>query len=188
MARPIRLKPRNPNAARLKRAAKPMRFTPQFLDELRARLPVSEVVGRRVKLQKAGPRVEGAVALQQGEDALVLRSTTRRGLVQISPPARTATSSTSSWRPKASASRKRSSGSRSMAGVPLPKVSHEDEAARRAAQDAARRHGACGEILRGDARRRAPAPRRAAISPTAASIRRRSSSSASAMRRPSASR
>ena len=31
-----------------------MRFTPQFLDELRARLPVSEVVGRRVKLRKQG--------------------------------------------------------------------------------------------------------------------------------------
>jgi DNA primase len=31
-----------------------MRFTPQFLDELRARLLVSEVVGRRVKLRKQG--------------------------------------------------------------------------------------------------------------------------------------
>jgi DNA primase len=31
-----------------------MRFTPQFLDELRARLPVSEVVGKRVKLRKTG--------------------------------------------------------------------------------------------------------------------------------------
>jgi DNA primase len=31
-----------------------MRFPPQFLDELRARLPVSDVVGRRVKLRKAG--------------------------------------------------------------------------------------------------------------------------------------
>jgi DNA primase len=31
-----------------------MRFTPQFLDELRARLAVSEVVGRRVKLRKQG--------------------------------------------------------------------------------------------------------------------------------------
>jgi len=31
-----------------------MRFTPQFLDELRARLTVSEVVGRRVKLRKQG--------------------------------------------------------------------------------------------------------------------------------------
>jgi len=31
-----------------------MAFPPQFLDELRVRLPVSEVVGRRVKLRKAG--------------------------------------------------------------------------------------------------------------------------------------
>src|SRR5688572_6923554 len=31
-----------------------MRFSPQFLDELRARLPVSEVVGRRVQLKKKG--------------------------------------------------------------------------------------------------------------------------------------
>src|SRR5262249_6875637 len=31
-----------------------MRFPPQFLDELRTRLPVSEVVGRRVRLKKAG--------------------------------------------------------------------------------------------------------------------------------------
>jgi DNA primase len=36
-----------------------MRFTPQFLDELRARLPVSEVVGKRVKLLKAGREWKG---------------------------------------------------------------------------------------------------------------------------------
>jgi DNA primase len=36
-----------------------MRFSPQFLDELRARLPVSEVVGRRVKLIKAGREWKG---------------------------------------------------------------------------------------------------------------------------------
>src|SRR5208337_4944939 len=36
-----------------------MRFPPQFLDELRARLPVSEVVGRRVKLKKAGREFKG---------------------------------------------------------------------------------------------------------------------------------
>src|SRR3954464_3082735 len=36
-----------------------MRFTPQFLDELRNRLPVSEVVGKRVKLQKAGREWKG---------------------------------------------------------------------------------------------------------------------------------
>src|SRR6202142_4554212 len=36
-----------------------MRFTPQFRDGLRARLPVSEVVGQRVKLRKAGREWKG---------------------------------------------------------------------------------------------------------------------------------
>src|SRR5256885_16931081 len=36
-----------------------MRFPPQFLDELRARLPVSEVVGQRVRLKKAGREWKG---------------------------------------------------------------------------------------------------------------------------------
>ena len=36
-----------------------MRFTPQFLDELKARLPVSEVVGRRVKLVRSGREYKG---------------------------------------------------------------------------------------------------------------------------------
>jgi DNA primase len=36
-----------------------MRFTPQFLDELKARLPVSEVVGRRVKLMRSGREFKG---------------------------------------------------------------------------------------------------------------------------------
>lgn len=42
-----------------------MRFSPQFLDELRARLPVSEVVGRRVKLKKAGREWKGLSPFQQ---------------------------------------------------------------------------------------------------------------------------
>jgi len=42
-----------------------MRFTPQFLDEIRARLPVSEVVGRRVKLKKAGREWKGLSPFQQ---------------------------------------------------------------------------------------------------------------------------
>jgi DNA primase len=36
-----------------------MRFPPQFLDELRARIPVSEVVGKRVRLKKAGRERKG---------------------------------------------------------------------------------------------------------------------------------
>jgi len=42
-----------------------MRFTPEFLEELRARLPVSEVVGRRVKLKKAGREFKGLSPFQQ---------------------------------------------------------------------------------------------------------------------------
>ena len=42
-----------------------MRFTPEFLDDLRARLPVSEVVGRRVKLKKAGREFKGLSPFQQ---------------------------------------------------------------------------------------------------------------------------
>src|SRR6202140_2187229 len=36
-----------------------MRFPPEFLDELRARLPASEAVGRRVKLRKSGRELKG---------------------------------------------------------------------------------------------------------------------------------
>src|SRR6201990_3726108 len=42
-----------------------MRFTPQFLEELRARLLVSEVVGRRVKLKRAGREWKGLSPFQQ---------------------------------------------------------------------------------------------------------------------------
>src|SRR3954463_16399063 len=42
-----------------------MRFPPSFLDELKARLPVSEVVGRRVKLKKSGREWKGLSPLQQ---------------------------------------------------------------------------------------------------------------------------
>ncbi len=36
-----------------------MRFPPHILDEIRARLPVSSVVGRRVQLKKAGREWKG---------------------------------------------------------------------------------------------------------------------------------
>jgi DNA primase len=42
-----------------------MRFTPEFLEEIRARLPTSEVVGRRVKLKKAGREFKGLSPFQQ---------------------------------------------------------------------------------------------------------------------------
>jgi DNA primase len=42
-----------------------MRFTPEFLEEIRARLPVSEVVGKRVRLKKAGREWKGLSPFQQ---------------------------------------------------------------------------------------------------------------------------
>src|ERR1700721_2515974 len=42
-----------------------MRFPPSFLDELKARLQVSEVVGRRVKLKKSGREWRGLSPFQQ---------------------------------------------------------------------------------------------------------------------------
>jgi DNA primase len=43
----------------------PMAFTRQFLDEIIARLPVSEVVGKRVKLKRAGREWRGLSPFQQ---------------------------------------------------------------------------------------------------------------------------
>src|SRR5271163_4464539 len=37
----------------------PMRFSPAFLDEIKVRLPASQVVGRRVKLIKSGREWKG---------------------------------------------------------------------------------------------------------------------------------
>src|SRR6201986_1304474 len=42
-----------------------MRFTPQFLEDLRPRLPVSEVVGKRVKLTRSGREWKGLSPFQQ---------------------------------------------------------------------------------------------------------------------------
>src|SRR3984893_17472789 len=41
------------------------RFTDQFLEDLRARLPVAEVVGKRVKLKKSGREWRGLSPFQQ---------------------------------------------------------------------------------------------------------------------------
>src|SRR5262252_4738153 len=49
----------------VRRARITMRFPPAFLDELKARLPVSEVVGRRVKLRKAGREWKGLSPFNQ---------------------------------------------------------------------------------------------------------------------------
>src|SRR5207244_7821688 len=105
----------------------PMRFPPHFLDELRARRPVSEVVGRRVKLKKAGREWRGLSPFNKEKTPSFFVNDQKQAWFDFSshkngnifdfvmlteglsfPEAveRLAT----------------------QAGVPLPKVSHEDEA------------------------------------------------------------
>ena len=50
-----------------------MRYPPNFLDEIRARLSVSQVVGRKVALKTRRARVQGPLSLQDGEDAVLHR-------------------------------------------------------------------------------------------------------------------
>jgi DNA primase len=42
-----------------------MRFTPSLLDEIRARLPVSQVVARKVALKRAGREMKGLSPFKQ---------------------------------------------------------------------------------------------------------------------------
>ena len=42
-----------------------MRFPPSFIDEVKARLPISEVVSRRVKLKRSGREFKGLSPFQQ---------------------------------------------------------------------------------------------------------------------------
>ena len=144
-----------------------MRFTPQFLDELKSRLPVSEVVGTRVKL------------VRRAASSRDCRRSTRRRRRRSWSMTRRALFDFSSGKhgdifgfvmetdgvgfPEAVERLAQ------MAGVPLPKVSHRGL---RSARRAARRCTTSWSWRRNSSRRRlprAPAPRRAAISPTAAS-------------------
>ena len=53
-----------------------MAFPPGFLDELRARVSLADLVGRRVRLMRRGREHSRAVPVSQREDAVLLR---RRG-------------------------------------------------------------------------------------------------------------
>ena len=53
-----------------------MAFPPGFLDELRSRVSLADLVGKRVRLTRRGPRVWRALPVPQREDAVLLR---RRG-------------------------------------------------------------------------------------------------------------
>jgi DNA primase len=104
-----------------------MRFTPQFLDELKARLPVSEVVGKRVRLVRSGREWKGlspfnkektpSFFVNDQKEAWFDFSSQKNGSIFDFVMLTEGVSFPEAVERLAQ-----------MAGVPLPKVSHEDEA------------------------------------------------------------
>ncbi len=102
-----------------------MRFTPQFLDDLRARLPVSEVVGRRVKLKRAGREWKGLSPFQQ-EKSPSFTVNDQKGFYHDFSSGKHGNIFYFLMETEGvSASPRRSSGCASMAGVPLPAATPE---------------------------------------------------------------
>ena len=127
-----------------------MRFTPQFLDELKARLPVSEVVGRRVKLVRSGREFKGLSPFNKEKTPSFFVNDQKQAWFDFSSGKNGSIfdfvmESEGVTFPEAVERLAQ------MAGMPLPKISHEDEARDGAAQDAARCHGTRGEIFSGHA-------------------------------------
>ena len=71
-----------------------MRFPPSLLDEIRARLPVSQVVSRKVALKRAGREFKGLSPFQ-AEKTPSFTVNDQKGFYHCFPQASTATSSRS---------------------------------------------------------------------------------------------
>ena len=104
-----------------------MRFTPAFLDELKARLPVSEVVGRRVKLSRAGREFKGLSPFNKEKTASFFVNDQKQAWFDFSSGKNGSIfdfvmESEGVTFPEAVERLAQ------MAGVPLPKISREDEA------------------------------------------------------------
>jgi DNA primase len=103
-----------------------MRFTPQFLDELRARLPVSEVVGRRVKLRKQGREFIGLSPFNK-EKSPSFTVNDQKGFFHDFSSGKHGDIFGFVMETEGVAFPEAVERLAQMAGVPLPKVSHEDE-------------------------------------------------------------
>src|SRR6476469_3195981 len=106
-----------------------MRFTPQFIDELKARLPVSEVVSRRVKLVRSGRELKGLSPFNKEKTPSFFVNDQKEAWFDFS------------------------SGKNGSIFdfIMLTEGVARGRAARRSAQDVARHHGPRREILRDDA-------------------------------------
>src|SRR5215472_16402900 len=163
-----------------------MRFPPQFLDELRARLPVSEVVGRRVKLKKQGREFVGLSPFNE-EKTPSFTVNDQKGFFHDFSSGSTAIFSTSSWRPKASLSPRRSNDWPHSLASPFPNRRNNKKPARNTARPCTTSWASPPPSLRRHSPPRG-APRHASTSPAAASSLRCSANSGSALRPPNASR
>jgi DNA primase len=103
-----------------------MRFTPQFLDELRARLPVSEVVGRRVKLRKQGREFIGLSPFNR-EKSPSFTVNDQKGFFHDFSSGKHGDIFGFVMETEGVAFPEAVERLAQMAGLPLPKVSHEDE-------------------------------------------------------------
>src|SRR6476646_2041672 len=107
-----------------------MRFPPQFLDELKARLPVSEVVGRRVKLKKAGREWKGLSPFNK-EKTPSFTVNDQKGFYHDFSSGKHGNIFDFVMETEGLTFPEAVERLASEAGMPLPKVSHEDEARER---------------------------------------------------------
>ena len=111
----------------LAHTATPMRFTSQFLDELKARLPVSEVVGRRVKLVRAGREFKGLSPFNKEKTPSFFVNDQKQAWFDFSS-GKNGSIFDFVMESEGVSFPEAVERLAQMAGVPLPKVSHEDEA------------------------------------------------------------
>jgi DNA primase len=104
-----------------------MRFTAQFLDELKARLPVSEVVGRRVKLVRAGREFKGLSPFNKEKTPSFFVNDQKQAWFDFSS-GKNGSIFDFVMESEGVSFPEAVERLAQMAGVPLPKVSREDEA------------------------------------------------------------
>jgi DNA primase len=104
-----------------------MRFTPQFLDELKARLPVSEVVGKRVKLVRAGREFKGLSPFNKEKTPSFFVNDQKQAWFDFSS-GKNGSIFDFVMESEGVSFPEAVERLAAMAGVPLPKVSREDEA------------------------------------------------------------
>ena len=159
-----------------------MKFSTDFLDEIRARVPVSQVVGARVKLKKSGREWAGLSPFN-AEKTPSFFVNDQKGFYHDFSSGKHGDVFTFLMETEGLGFPEAVEKVAAMAGLPMPARSREGEA--RDQRRAVLRDALvlAAEIFELDAQRARSAPRRAAIFPIAASIRPPSACSASAMPR-----